>query len=68
MSTLRWTRTALKARLRADIAFGTAARPLTADVAARRLEYHNIVTGIEAGAITPDSGVVLFDELVEALV
>ncbi|MGA1835767.1 hypothetical protein VD659_02430 [Herbiconiux sp. 11R-BC] len=67
MSSTKWTKKALKARLRADIAFDTAMRPVTADVAARRLEYHNIVTGIEAGTITPDSGTALFDELVDAL-
>jgi hypothetical protein len=66
MST-NWTKKALKARLRADIAFDTAVRPVTAVIATRRLEYLNIVTGIDAGTITPDAGATLFDEIVETL-
>ena len=62
-----WNKKALKARLRADIAFDTAERPVTADVAARRLEYFTIVTGVDAGTITPEAGALLFDELVDAL-
>ncbi|SDZ51290.1 hypothetical protein [Herbiconiux ginsengi] len=62
-----WNKKALKARLRADIAFDTAIRPVTADVATRRLEYFNIVTGVDAGTITPEAGAVLFDELAETL-
>lgn len=64
----KWTKKALKARLRADIAFDTSLRPVTADVATRRLEYHNVVTGIDAGTITPEAGATLFDEITETLV
>ena len=67
MST-NWTKKALKARLRADIAFDAATRPLTADFAGRRLEYHSVVAAVEAGRISPEAGVERFDEIVSALV
>jgi hypothetical protein len=63
----KWNKRALKARLRADIAFDTALRPVTADVATRRLEYFSIVTGVEAGTITPEAAALLFDEIVDTL-
>ncbi|GAA2239426.1 hypothetical protein N1031_16990 [Herbiconiux moechotypicola] len=63
MHTTPWTQAALKARLRADIALGTVARPMTAEAAARRLQFHRIVSGIDAGRITPDTGAALLEEL-----
>lgn len=67
MSTKRWNKRALKARLRADIAFDTAPRPVSADLASKRLEYFRIVALVEAGAVEPDAGAELFDALVASL-
>jgi hypothetical protein len=67
----KWNESALRARLRADLALGGAGaaaaaaadRPQTAAAAARRLEFHRIVSGIDAGTISPDAAVALFDDL-----
>ncbi len=63
MSTSLWSQSALKARLRADIAFDSAPKPVTAAIASRRLEYYQVVQGVDAGTITADSAALLFNEL-----
>lgn len=63
MSTSKWTEQALRARLRADVAVNAAGRRVSADDAARRLEYLRVVAGVDAGAISPDAGAALFDEM-----
>ncbi|QJU54619.1 hypothetical protein SCB71_16000 [Herbiconiux sp. KACC 21604] len=63
MSTSKWTEQALRARLRADVAVTAAGRHVSAADAARRLEYLRIVAGVDAGAISPDAGAALFDEM-----
>lgn len=67
MSTKRWNKTALKARLRADIAFDTAPRPVNADLASKRLDYFRIVALVESGTVSADAGAELFDTLVAAV-
>jgi len=67
VSTKRWNKTALKARLRADIAFDTAPRPVSADLASKRLEYFRIVALVEAGTVDADAATELFDALVASL-
>jgi len=67
VKTRRWNKTALKARLRADIAFDTAPRPVNADLASKRLEYFRIVALVEAGTVGADAAAELFDALVASL-
>jgi hypothetical protein len=64
MDTTRWTPVALKARLRADVALGAVPRPMTAEGAVRRLEFHRIVADVEAGRLAPEAGAELLDRIV----
>lgn len=69
MRSTNWTKTALRARLRADLALDTAAhgRVVTPEFAGRRLEYLRIVAGVDRGSLSADDGASAFELLARSV-
>ncbi|WP_440708349.1 hypothetical protein [Herbiconiux sp. YIM B11900] len=69
MSSTNWTKTALRARLRADLALDTAAhgRAVTPELAGRRLDYLRIVAGVDRGSLTAEDGASAFELLARSV-
>lgn len=65
MSSTNWTKTALRARLRADLALDSTAhgRAVTPELAGLRLEYLRIVAAVDRGALPADDGASAFELL-----